>query len=270
MAAPEPGHVAEREERRIALGVSEIADETASWLGGALCFAGPGSWANQALGVAMGGQTATSEAIEAMASWFESRGAEPKVVVNPYADPSLLPALGEAGFRLREVETVLARDPLDALAGAPTPEGVTLGILDRDDDGEVEAAAGLSASVFGAEGPPDPSTLESMRRAMRHPRVTTVLARLGGEPVGAASLEILDGLGALFGGAVAPAARRRGVHGAMVVRRLELAAELGCDAVTIASRPGERTERAALRFGFGVAYNTFTLVRPGPGLAPSP
>ena len=270
MIAPplDPKAVAGLEERRLSAGKPEYATDSAPWLGGALCFAGPGSHLNAATGPGID-RGATADDVAFMASWFESRGAEPRAFLTPYTDLSLVRELGGAGFRLRDTHQVLALDPAARPSGAPPgPDGLAVERLDPSDDAGAEAAARLEALVFTEDPDPPESVLEPLRRMVRHERVVTLLARLGGggEVVATASLEVFETLGALCGAAVAPALRGQGAQRALIERRLALAAELGLGVVTVSAAPGGRdgAQRAPGRFRAGLLAVLADASRAGP------
>ena len=267
-----PREVAELEERRIQVGVGEIAPETLAWCGGLLCFGGPGSWANQGLGCCMGGEVATKEGVAEMASWYESRGAEPKVVVCPFADGSLVTELGEAGFRLREFEMVFACDVRGRAVGqgAPIPEGVTFEPLDLNDGALVDECVRFSCAIYGHHADPPEAMLENFKRMALHPRMRTFVVRAGGELAGTSSIEIAGDIASLCGAAVKEEYRRRGIQTALIDLRLDMAAEAGCRVVTVSSLPGVATERNSMRRGFLPSYTKVAMVRPGEGLVASP
>ena len=109
-----------------------------------------------------------------------------------------------------------------------------------------------------------------MERVTAHPRVTPVLASIDGQPAGGGQVELFQDEAALIGGAVLPAFRRRGIQQQLTVHRLELARTAGASWACVHARPGIATERSALRLGFRLVYAKAVLVRPGPGLVPSP
>ena len=83
-------------------------------------------------------------------------------------------------------------------------------------------------------------------------------------------MDVTGACAALFGAAVAPDYRRRGIQQALVAERLRVARERGAKVATIGCRTGQEpsgTERNARRMGFQAAYTKPHLVRPGPGLA---
>jgi hypothetical protein len=77
------------------------------------------------------------------------------------------------------------------------------------------------------------------------------LARLGGEVAGAAVLAITDGVGYLAAGSTLPECRGRGVHAALIARRLADASVAGCEFLTgqatFASTSHRNQERAGLK-----------------------
>lgn len=81
------------------------------------------------------------------------------------------------------------------------------------DDTTREACAAVFASGWGGR-------VEDQLRALDRPDLQTVIAWLDGEAVGAASTHLQPGCGYLMGAVVLPRARRQGLYGAMVRRRL--------------------------------------------------
>lgn len=266
--------VARRLERRQARSTAALADETIEVAGGLASFGGVGAWLNQACAVGLDGPVAPAE-VERLVAFYAGRGVEPKVILSPFVDPTLLEALGARGFTVREFETVLARglEPGEPLAPAahPPPAGLTLERVDPADAAALATYVEVSTAGFRPEGaPPDPVLSRIVVDHARRPGVWALLARLDGAPVGGGALEVGDGVAALMGASVLAAARRRGVQQALIARRLELARDAGARLATIQARPGIPTERNAGRLGFRVAYTRATVAMAGPGLAPSP
>lgn len=213
----------------------------------------------------------TPAEVQELVAWFEGGGVEPRVEFAPAADGSLLEALGGAGFRVRDFENVLFRE-LGAADAAPPhgwPAGVTLRLVDPSDAADVRRYARTVLAGFMPPGmePPD-EFLALSERVVRQPRSRALVAEVDGVAVGGGGMEAAGDLAALFGASVAPTFRRRGVQGALIAARLNLAAKQGAALATIGTRPGIPTERNARRLGFQLAYTKIVLVRPGPGLAP--
>ena len=88
-----------------------------------------------------------------------------------------------------------------------------------------------------------------------------LLARVEGEPAGAASLLIRDGLAMLCGASTLPRFRNRGIQTALFHARLAHAAQAGCKIAQFGAEPGSTSHRNAERRGFRVAYTKLVLVR---------
>lgn len=263
--------VARLEEGRLAVAFGEIADESRPVGGGTAGRAAPGSWANSAAGVAMLAPVGRDE-LAAAAAWYESAGVEPRFEVCPYADASLVEGLAALGFVPRGFESILFR-PLDDAGEIttqhPRPEGLTIRPVDPADPAMVRAySATVVPQFFPPGAAPTESDLEVSDRVVRHPRALSLGAWMDGRLVGGGGMEIMGEVAALFGLAVLPEYRRRGIQQALIAERLRLARQRGARVATIGSRPGQGTERNVRRMGFSVAYTKVTLVRPGPGLAP--
>jgi GNAT superfamily N-acetyltransferase len=63
------------------------------------------------------------------------------------------------------------------------------------------------------------------------PGWTTLVARDEGTIVGVAALFVRDGIASLAGAATVPSHRRRGIQGALMVRRIRMALDLGCTVI---------------------------------------
>lgn len=276
----EPARVARAEERRQAIGVSEIAAESEPVGGGVMSFTAVGSWSNQACDVGMRGAVAEDE-LDRLVAFYTSRGVEPRIEVCPYADESLRKGLAARGFTVREFESVLARGitPGDRRLSASAiadPEGVEIRWIDPADDAMVREVATVTTAIFCPPGEAPPEHMVALaERCMRHPRSDTYAALAGGEVVGGGGMETGDEhagdrVACLFGGAVAEAWRRRGVQRALIAARLERAAANGATIAVIHTRPGIPTERNAMRLGFTPSYTKVAMAMAGEGLAPSP
>lgn len=151
-----------------------------------------------------------------------------RIAVWVLLDPpdGLEPLLRERGGEVEECVDVLA---VDLGAGAPSldvPDDVTLRWADELDT--LRAFGEVSAAVFGGTVPP-PERLETVLRETRDDDGGSgqCLATLDGRAVGAGGLKIVDGVARLWGGAVLPDARGRGVYRAVLVERLRRAADHG-------------------------------------------
>lgn len=267
--------IAVMEEARQALGTAEICPEKEEIAGGWMCFSGVGSWANQACGLGLAGPV-TDEELDRLVAFYVSRGVEPRIELCPFADESLTLGLARRGFELREFENVLARElpageDLRAVHPHGWPDALELVHVDPEDEIAVRQFVEVSTQGFRpAEEPISDGLLEISMRMVRHPRCDAFLARWQGEAAGGGAMESSAPVACLFGASVGDEYRRRGIQGALMLRRLERARERGCTLGVIHSRPGIPTERNALRLGFFLAYTKVVMAMPGEGLAVSP
>ncbi len=262
--------IAQLEERRQATGIADIAAEAVPLAGGFLCYTAPGSWSNQACGLAMD-RAITDDELDALVDFYVQRGSVPQLEVCPYAHPSLVAGLGARGFVVREFEHVMVRslpagEDLDALVGRGGLDGLTLTHLEPSDAETARAHIEVATSGFGGV---DEAGLALNMRMLRHRRVDGATARVGEDVVGASSVETFGELGCLLSTTVLSEWRRRGVQAALMIARMRLTRGRGARVVCVHCEPGIATERNALRLGFSVAYTKVVMHRPGPGLAPS-
>jgi GNAT superfamily N-acetyltransferase len=259
-----PAELARQEERRQAVGVSDIALEAVPVGGGFMCYTAPGSWSNYAVGLGFDGPV-TDEDLERLLDFYRSRDCAAVIEVAPYTDPTLLRGLQARGFTLREFENVLGR-PLDGEA-APhphsTPAGLTVEVVDEANPQELEEWVSVSTLGFRPMDEPfAPHFHDITLRLAQHPRTTCHVARIEGEVVGGCAVEVFEDFGALFGTSVHPDHRRRGVQLALMLERLAFLERAGARFATIGSAPGIPTERNAARIGFRPMYTKAVLERP--------
>lgn len=263
-----PWEIASIEERRQAEVVRALGREHREWAGGVASFDAPGSWINQTINAGSDGPVSTED-VEDIASWFEERGAEPKIVITPYVHPTLRRSLAEAGFVLRAVETLLVADLERCDLHPALPAGYSLHAVDTAAPEDVERYARFASMVHFGDGASE-TLIDSIRRAVRDPRAINHLLFDGETIAGVCGAERFENLGALWGGAIAPSHRRRGLQRLLIEVRLANLRDLGLRWATIASEPTIGTERNALRAGMRPAYPRLEMVRPGDGLVPSP
>lgn len=82
-----------------------------------------------------------------------------------------------------------------------------------------------------------------LRATFAAPRFHRFLAFIDGEPVALGRLEVIDGIALLNGAGTLEAFRRRGCQRALTHRRMLVAKELGCDAITSLAKAGSQSAR---------------------------
>jgi|SRR5215210_5031860 len=128
------------------------------------------------------------------------------------------------------------------------------------DDIEVEPASDpeLFADVLlRGHGVPEGARVRDRASVVRWAEIEVwrlYLARIDGEPAGAALLSLDDDMGYLANASTLPEYRNRGVQTALIARRIADAAAAGCDAVCSSAAFGSASQRNLERAGLRVAY----------------
>jgi ribosomal protein S18 acetylase RimI-like enzyme len=108
-----------------------------------------------------------------------------------------------------------------------------------------------------------PSTQEPLDRSFIEPVFQDIsllhgysqyLARRDGQPAGAASMRLHEGIAQLCGAATLPAHRRLGIQTALLRERLICAARAGCDVAIVTTEPGSKSQENVQRQGFELLY----------------
>ncbi|MBK8015169.1 MAG: GNAT family N-acetyltransferase [Deltaproteobacteria bacterium] len=86
------------------------------------------------------------------------------------------------------------------------------------------------------------------------------LARIDGEPAGAAAANITDAIGLVNGASTRPDYRRRGIQQALLAARINHVAGR-CEAMAVTSSPGSASERNIQRFGFSLLHTKAIMIR---------
>jgi GNAT superfamily N-acetyltransferase len=251
---------------------SELAGLDASWgtetfelAGGRAVLCGPGLYVNRAIAVGLDGPL-SDEQVELFEARCAVVGVPPAVEVTEATHDSVAPALRARGYVLDGTTSALRRglDDIDQLAPSDStiriePANLELltvwqqtsalgwGHLDGDARRASDVFARVAAEVDG-----DGLVLASDAH--------------DGRPVGCASLSIRNGVATLGGMSTVPSERGRGVQRAMILHRLRVARDQGCDIVTSSAVPGGASERNLIRHGFVPWFDVSTLARPAPAL----
>lgn len=243
--------------------LSELAPERAASAtpvaGGHLVLLGPGMYVNRAIGMALETEP-SQEDLDLVEQLSGKAGVDAEIEVCPWASRSLLALTADRGYRAAWFRCTLLR-PVEAGDATPPPSDVSVEAV--SDDASLAVWQATTAEGFEMHTPEQRAISDLFSRTVqRLDNTTLVVARLGDEPVGAATLSIRDGLAMLGGMSTLPSARRRGVQSALIRHRLARAADQGCDLALCTADPGSTSERNLLRHGFSVAYTRLGLQRP--------
>ncbi len=167
--------------------------------------------------------------------------------VTPATSPALLAALGPAGFRPESFTSALHASPVPQ----PAEHSVDIQLV-----GPESLELFLDTINLGFGLPQE--SLAALRSNQSFwcdiPHWRLLLARVDGEPAGAATLSIHGDTGYLAAGATLPAFQRRGVHAALIAERLKLAAESGCTGITGQADAGSTSQCNQQRAGLGIVH----------------
>lgn len=232
--------------------------------GGVAAFAEDGSPYNKVAGLGFGGVPDEAE-LDDVERAFADRHTAVQIEVAHLADPAVVDALTEHGYRLATFENVLGRrlvdlpEPVDVrdLEIRPSPAQEVDTWIQLVTDAEMQPdTQGIPMEEFPREvlenAERDAAAIESIRR---------YLALRGGRPAGGASLRIAGGLAQLTGAATLPSHRRRGVQTALVTARLRDAAAAGCDVAVVTTQPGSRSQQNMQSRGFDLLYTRAVLLK---------
>lgn len=241
--------------------------------GGAATYVTPGAPSNKVIGLGFEGPLDPAELDRVEREWA-ARGEAVRIELSILADPSIAPALAARGYTLHGFENLLAR-PLAEVSPIDPPSGLAVEIV-RDaaaaDAWSAVAVDGFLALDGTGSPPDDPLSRESLEAILADfagvPGTDRYLARLDGRPVGAASLRCDAGLAQLAGGATLAGYRGRGIHRALLARRLADARAAGCDLAVVTTAPGTRSQQNVMRRGFSLLYTRAVLVKPAPATVP--
>lgn len=111
---------------------------------------------------------------------------------------------------------------------------------------------------FLAREDAEPTVYEPLKARSRD--TICYLARIGGQPAGAAAMTIVGDAAYFWSASTVPTFRRRGVQAALLRARLKDAAAAGCDLAVLGTEVGNTSQRNAQRSGFQVAYTVVDFV----------
>ncbi len=220
--------------------------------GGCAIFVGAESPLTQAVGLGLNGPVSRGE-LEEVERFFRTRGARVSIDLCPLADPGLLAALAERGYRPSEFNNVLVK----RLAGS---EVVLTPRVRRATAVESDLWSYTVGQGFFEQGELTTVELNVGRAIFAMPGAMCYLGSAeNGEPAGGAAAAVRGGLATMFADSVIPRFRRIGLHRELIAARLNEALAQGCDLATASTLPGSTSQRNYERMGFEVVYTKVTM-----------
>jgi GNAT superfamily N-acetyltransferase len=226
---------------------------------GALVALGAGRYVNRAVGVSLA-TVPPDDLVARVESFFAGRGLPPAIELCSWAPSGLLDELGRRRFRPGWFRNVYVRRAGHVAAAHHGPA-----VLVREvDDASIATWQRVLADGNAIADPAARATSDEFAAAA-HTMAgrSDYLAELDGTPAGCGSLERIDGVGWVGAAATAPELGGRGVQGALLRHRIDVAMAQGCDLVAASALPGGRSARNLERHGFTQAYAQLVMVLPG-------
>lgn len=224
---------------------------------GLAIFAGPSAF-SFAVGLGMSAPI-PGFVIDQVEAFFTERRIPVRVDVTPYSDLSLTRILEQRRYRISEITSVFVMDVREREFDRKRAVDVELRAAGEEDIGAwVEL---LAQSFYVAD--PGAHTRANMEALFAVPGSVNTVALVGGKVAGVAGGMIAgDGsISTLFGSAVLPEFRGRGLHRAMLDFRLRALRQAGAELVMVTCTPGSTSERNLRRHGFIHCYEKETYVK---------
>jgi ribosomal protein S18 acetylase RimI-like enzyme len=237
----------ESEAMRLATIGRTASGDVMPWGGGQAVCVGADNPYSQCTGAGLEGPIGEEEFI-ALDQFFAAHGSEVEMKVCPIADTTFRQMVLDRAERLHEFESILIREP--SLSTPDWPSEIEIREVGR---GEEELYARTVLTGFFTNGYPD-ALMEAAKASCRTMNAIGYIAYIDDEVAGAASLGVACGIVSLQGGSVLPEFRRRGVHQALQLARVQAARKFEPSAITMSAEPGSVSHMNAQKLGFEVAY----------------
>jgi hypothetical protein len=227
--------------------------------GGHAGFAGVDSPVTQAFGLGLNGPVVEAD-MEKMEAFYRAHGASVNIETCPLADPSLLKLLNERGYRPMEYSNVLVRELTDEDSHSKHNPASEVRVR-RAEPNEAEGYSLIVAQSFFESSELTSEFLDMITSPFHAAGAYFFLAEVAGVAAGGAMMSCHRGVASLGGAGTLGGFRNRGVQTALILARLNHAADLGCDLAMVATMPGSGSQRNVERQGFRVVYTRTKFLR---------
>ena len=218
-------------------------------------FAGADNPYSRVVGLGLDGPV--SEAmLEQYEAFYRRHGAQPTIGLCPLADPTLLEHLNRRGYRVEMFMHVWFRMLVPGDTFPAPAAGIVVRAIEPE-EADLWTLVAFRGGLDSDEALPNDNVIIAPYPYMAH--AACWLALHAGEPVGAATLAIHDGVAGLFGASTRVPHRNRGVQYALIAARLAAAVAAGCDLAVVHTEPGSSSQRNVERLGFRLAYTKVTM-----------
>jgi hypothetical protein len=246
-------HIDYAEARATLLGTGCCAWERID--GGYAIFAGADNPYSRVVGLGLDGPV--GEAVfEQCEAFYRRRDAQPAFSLCPLADPTLLEHLNRRDYQIEMFMQVWYRPLVPGETFPTPPAGIIVRVIEPE-EADLWTLVAFRGGLDSDEALPNVTVTIAPYPFMAH--AFCWLALHGGEPAGAATLAICDGVASLFGASTRVPHRNRGVQHTLVAARLAAAVEAGCNLAVVHTEPGSNSQRNIERLGFRLAYTKVTM-----------
>lgn len=247
-----------------------LAAQDPSWMSesfaigdGTVVLWGKGMFVNQAFDVGLSRGLPESDWLQ-----FEERclalGVAPSFDVSPATSGAIKGQLLERGYRPDRSRLALFCE-LNPSLEIPEPDPAF--VIEPANRELLPTWQATAASGWGRVEPDAVRASDAIARAaavVDGDNFVLVLDAGDRRPLGCASLTMGDGFATLGGMSTLPNERGRGVQSALIIHRLRVAIQAGCEIAAATTAPGGGSERNLVRHGFKPRFEIETYVRGGP------
>jgi GNAT superfamily N-acetyltransferase len=246
-------------DRAVKSDAAELAAEAIG--GGYAVYCGAGNPITQAVGLGLSGAV-DKEEFDRLEEFYFSRAETVRVETCPLTDASMLGHYRERGYHVTEFSNVMVKPVIEGQNSLPSalPE-IEIRAVER---GEIELWVMTVAQGFAEHYPVTEEILRVMKLFALGEKTECYLAMIDRRVAGGGTLAVRGRIAGLFGASTLPAFRRRGVQTALLRRRMERAAEVGCELAMSLAQPGSVSQRNIARCGFETLYTRVKFEREVP------
>jgi len=236
----------------------EVGAAEQSVCGGHMSFCGLGSPIGRAVALGLD-RPFTEVDLDEVEAFYGAHKAPPQVDLCPLHGPEVFEMFKQRGYAMAELNNVLYRKLNAAEKWPAPPSGCE---IRRSSIEEAGITGAIVENAFFPDGAPEEF------RGLIDP-----LYQMDGSLAFVASVEgklVACGTGlviaehkvvALCGAGTLTEYRGRGLQTALLQRRMQVAADAGCEYAVIVTQGGTTSQRNAERLGFRVAYSKATVIR---------
>ncbi|GGB34118.1 GNAT family N-acetyltransferase [Virgibacillus dakarensis] len=191
--------------------------------------------------------------LDAILEFYKERGVPARFEITPaHASLELFKALHEKGYFQSGFHTALAGSlSHDVITNEETDASISIRKIREH---EFETFGDIYTKGFHMPSFLKEHVAQNNKVLYNHDNWTFYLASYEGEPAGIGVLFEYDGIGTLAASATIPELRNRGVHSALILKRLQQAKQHNCNLIVGQATYGSVSQKNMERAGMRIAY----------------